>query len=59
MEAEIEKLEKDLADLETELGKGETWQDHQYGMGVQARHDALKQELDWKYDEWTALSEDD
>ncbi len=59
LEAEIEKLEKDLADLETELGKGETWQDHQYGMGVQARHDALKQELDWKYDEWTALSEDD
>ena len=58
LEAEIEKLEKDLADLETELGKGETWQDHQYGMGVQARHDALKHELDEKYDEWASLSEE-
>ena len=58
LEAEIEKLEKDLADLEAELGKSETWQDHQYGMGVQARHDALKQELDGKYEQWTLLSEE-
>ena len=56
--AYITKLEKDLAVLDTELGKSETWQDHQYGMGVQARHDALKQELDGKYDEWTLLSEE-
>ncbi|MCR4621213.1 MAG: ABC-F family ATP-binding cassette domain-containing protein [Clostridiales bacterium] len=59
LEAEIEKLEKDLSALEAELGKSETWQDHQYGMEVQARHDALKLELDGKYDEWTLLSEEE
>lgn len=52
LEAEIAKVEAEMAELEHRLGLAETWRDGDRARSAQARHDELSDELKRLYEHW-------
>ena len=57
LEGDIDKLEKQIGELEEVMSQGEIWQDRQKGLEKQAELDSKKEQLEEMYLEWETLAE--